>query len=132
MNFNQLYNIILEYFVQNAKAYYITNDSKLHPVEYTHIQQIIDDFNLEDEIRDDFTGLYDTVFDWDEDGEFVIDFMKDYKQSHNIHFIVVDLSERILHVRAKENLLNKKQKQTIMKYCIKHGCEMNYDSMALA
>lgn len=68
--FKDFYNIRIlnEYFIDNAKAYYMTDDGQIHNVELDHMTQIIEDFDLNDDIVSFWNNQFGEDPDWDKIG----------------------------------------------------------------
>jgi hypothetical protein len=127
MNFNQLLNLIHEYFVDNAKAYYIDQFGNIiEVIEDSHFEQIVNDYGLDNTSLEDngYISDEDGYFDADTWDEFVSEFMVDSK----IFAIVWDVTNKIVYVRASgQNALNDDQRKAIIDFCISKNSELEYD-----
>ena len=122
----------LEYFVPNAKAYYMTNDGMVHDVQSDHISQVIEDFDLEGDISDLFQSEFGEDINWDKDWDYVADYVIDVKTESGILFIVLDTINKIVYVRGSKNDPNPIQREKLIDFCISKGSELIYDPHAVA
>lgn len=126
MNFERLHELILEYFVDNVKAYYIDVFGNITLVEADcHMDQIIEDYDLdESSLADNGILPTDDGYSNDDWGEFVSEFMVDSQ----IFAIVHDLTEKIVYVRAAgQHSMNDDQREALIDFCIKKRSELKYD-----
>lgn len=130
--FYENYSVLNEYFIDNAKAYYMTEDGIIHNVDTDHINQIIEDFDL----NDDIVSFWNTQFgedpDWDKDWEWIADWVKDFKDDNHILFIVFDIANKIVYVRGHKNDPTPIQREKLIDFCISKRSELEYDSMVVA
>jgi hypothetical protein len=130
--FNKLYQTLLEYFVDNAKAYYIDGFGNISPVENSHYQQIIEDYDLDSVMQKTFKQMYDEYLDYDDDSEWCNEFVREFMADSRIFAIVHDLTRKIVFVRAPKNSLNADQRKSIMEFCFKKNSELEYDTKVFA
>jgi hypothetical protein len=122
----------LEYFIDNAKAYYMTSDGVIHDVHTDHLSQVIEDFDLEDDITSFWNAQFGEDPDWDKDWEWISDWMIDYKVENNLLFIVFDITNKIVYVRGSKNDPNPIQREKLIEFCISKNSELIYDPRAIA
>ena len=122
----------LEYFVANAKAYYMTNDGIIHDVHSDHLSQVIEDFDLEGDIVDYWIKEYGEEPNWDKDWDLIADWMIDVKVENNLLFIVFDIMNKIVYVRGSKNDPNPIQREKLIDFCISKNSELEYDPHAVA
>ena len=122
----------LEYFVEHSRPYYMTNDGVLHNVSSDHITQIMDDYDLYNNVEAYWHENFDEDPDYDKDWDDICDYIKDYVIHSQIIFIVFDIMNKIVYVRGSEKTTNKKQKLSLKALCMSKNSELIYDSHAVA
>lgn len=133
MLFDEQYKTLLEYFVDNAKPYYLTKDGTIKDVHTTHTRQIISDYNLQKLIfnRYEEENNY-PMQSYDDDWIFVQTVVDEVANQEHLIFLVVDLDKRILYARCSPRYPYQKQRNAMINYCIDKGMELKYDMNALA
>ena len=121
----------LEYFVPNAKAYYMADDGAVHNVDSDHWTQVIKDFDLGDDIRNLFQCESGKIGDWIWNDD-VGDYMINVKREYEILFIVLDTVAKIVYVRGSKNDPNPIQREKLIDFCISKNSELIYDDAANA
>lgn len=124
--------ILQEYFVDNAKAYYMENDGEIHMVDSDHISQLIKDFDLSAGIVSYFESNFGEEPDWYKDWEWIAERVMDFKQEEHILFLVFDVVNKIVYVRGHKNDPNDAQRQSLIDFCISKNSELIYDPHAVA
>ena len=87
------------YFIANTKAYYIDGSNKITRVEYDHIYDILNNYDLHDDIQSQFEGMFGEKINWEKDSETVTEFVKDFMLEHHIFNVVVDIKDKQVYVR---------------------------------
>lgn len=122
----------LEYFVPNATAYYMTDDGVVHNVENDHLSQVMEDFDLEGELSDQFMEQFGEEIDWSKDWDWAADMMIDIKVENKLLFIVMDTVGKIVYVRGSKHDPTHIQREKLIDFCISKNSELIYDPQAVA
>lgn len=112
-------------FIDLGQAYIIDGNNKITQVE-THTQGIIELYNLEKEIRNNFKRDFGVKLDWGNDWNTVIQYVEDFMMQNEIFNIVVDLKENQVYVRPNRNVKPSSiQMKEISDWAIEHGWKEN-------
>jgi len=112
----------LAYYIDHATAFIIDGNCEITKVD-THIQGIIELYDLNDGLVSTFKDNFGEELDWDKDWDTVVDYVHDFMQDQDIFAVVADFPNHHIYVRPRMGEQpNARQMKELSDWAVENGC----------